>query len=440
MRSGNSFFCLLIAVLIGTANSARAQQNIGAAAATHKEVSRESPNGRGPLDVGDPLFRDEIVRTGLEATAKLIFLDSTNLAVGPISQVVLDRFIYDPSRPSEAMAVKLAKGVFRFTTGVLHKDAYSITTPIAAIGVRGTVLDISVQVSRTRVTLVDGRALVCPIRKGTTFTQQARDCEKSHSTHCECVSLDTPGQTAEVTKSGPVIHASLSPSPVRFASFCSKDGSLCSRDEYANLNPGVSPAPVSVPPVAPPFSWTGPLVGAIGGYSWDDERLYTNTWSHEVPRDGVFGGLSAGYNYQFNNFIAGVVAEYNLANIHGGVSPLPTYALTTKVSSFGSVDGHFGLAFDRLIVYGLGGVASAQIQHTIKLTGIETDNFSAFQTGHDWGGGAAYAITNNLAATAEFHSYHFGRADFGSVGLLGPHYALETLRSVLIGLLYSFGG
>ena len=42
------------------------------------------------------------------------------------------------------MAVNLAKGVFRFTTGALDKRAYMISTPSAAIGVRGTVLDIGV--------------------------------------------------------------------------------------------------------------------------------------------------------------------------------------------------------------------------------------------------------------------------------------------------------
>ena len=45
----------------------------------------------------------------------------------------------------QKMTVNLAKGVFRFTTGALDKKAYQITTPTAAIGVRGTVLDIGVQ-------------------------------------------------------------------------------------------------------------------------------------------------------------------------------------------------------------------------------------------------------------------------------------------------------
>jgi len=67
------------------------------------------------VDVGDPVFSDEIVRTGADSATKLVFRDSTNLAVGPKSRVVLDRFVYDPSQPSEGLGVTLAKGVFRFT-------------------------------------------------------------------------------------------------------------------------------------------------------------------------------------------------------------------------------------------------------------------------------------------------------------------------------------
>ena len=54
---------------------------------------------------------------------------------------MLDRFVYDPSQPSEALGVTLAKGLFRFTTGSLQKSAYTVTTPTAVIGVRGTVYD-----------------------------------------------------------------------------------------------------------------------------------------------------------------------------------------------------------------------------------------------------------------------------------------------------------
>jgi hypothetical protein len=141
----------------------------------------------------------------------------------------------------------LTKGVFRFTTGALDKSAYSISTPTAAIGVRGTVLDIAVQGSRTRVTLVEGRALVCPARKGPAFEQAARDCSHGAAKRlpgapkCECVELVSAGQTAQVGLSAGLPHASLTTNSVDFASLCSGDSSLCSGASTA-ANPGGSPA------------------------------------------------------------------------------------------------------------------------------------------------------------------------------------------------------
>ena len=123
-----------------------------------------------------------------------------------MSRVTLDQFVYVGEANGQKMAVNLAKGVFRFTTGKLDKNAYIISTPSAAIGVRGTVLDIGVQKAQSKVTLVEGQALVCPRRPGTTFAQQIRNCTRAAGgpggPRCECVDLNNAGQTALVKRSG----------------------------------------------------------------------------------------------------------------------------------------------------------------------------------------------------------------------------------------------
>jgi hypothetical protein len=237
MKRGRTF-CVLLLIAVAAPVAANAQQNIGATAATKNDVSRELSGAPGLLTTGDPVFRNEVVKTGTESTAKLVFLDSTNLAVGPISRVVLDRFVFEGGESNETVAVKLSKGIFRFTTGSLDKNAYSLTTSTAAIGVRGTVLDLAVVAGRTRVTLVEGRAIVCPVNKGGAFEQIARDCSHEKGSHCDCLGLDQPGQTADVSRSkgGGTTHASLSTTPVSFASFCS--GSLCSASSYASVTNG----------------------------------------------------------------------------------------------------------------------------------------------------------------------------------------------------------
>ena len=231
--SAGAWGALAFAALVAPALAA--PRNIGATQTANNQVSRELAGAAARLNAGDPVFRNEIVKTGRQSTAKLVFLDSTNLAVGPISRVVLDRFVYDGGESAQTVAVKLSKGLFRFTTGALDKNAYSVTTPTAAIGVRGTVLDISVNARATRVTLREGRAIVCPVDKGAAFEQLARDCTHGKGRHCKCTALDQPGQTVEVSRVGGSGRMSqfLTPAAVNFQAFCS--GSLCDSTDYATL-------------------------------------------------------------------------------------------------------------------------------------------------------------------------------------------------------------
>ena len=222
---------------LSTCGGARAQQNIGSTALSENQVSRELSGAAGPLNSGDPVFRNEAVSTGEESKAKLIFLDSTNLAIGPISHVTLDRFVYVGETNGQEMSVNLARGIFRFTTGTLDKNAYRISTPTATTGVRGTVLDIDARSAQSRVTLVEGQAIVCPRKAGITFDQQVRNCTKPTGgfggPRCDCVNLNNAGQTARVTKTAAGNQAGLSSTPVDFASLCAGDAALCTGSRYA---------------------------------------------------------------------------------------------------------------------------------------------------------------------------------------------------------------
>jgi hypothetical protein len=204
-------------VLVASAEGARAQQNIGSTAEAHNQVSREISGAAGPLNAGDQVFRNELVRTGADSTAKLVFLDSTNLAIGPTSRVTLDQFVYSGEFNGQKMTVNLAKGIFRFTTGGLDKRAYQIDTPTASIGVRGTVLNISAAASNTNVTLIEGMAIVCARGGGA------------------CVILSQAGQTASAKRTaGGAIRTGFVSTPVNVGALCT--GSICSGTVYASLS------------------------------------------------------------------------------------------------------------------------------------------------------------------------------------------------------------
>ena len=81
------------------------------------------------LSPGSELHASETVRTGNLGQADLVFIDSTNLTVGPASEVLLDQFVYDPMGSSGRVVMQATRGAFRFVTGKQDHSAYQLKTP-----------------------------------------------------------------------------------------------------------------------------------------------------------------------------------------------------------------------------------------------------------------------------------------------------------------------
>ncbi len=109
------------------------------------------------------MLRDEVVRTGLDSAARLVMADSTNLSLGPNATITLDRTVFNDEHTYRDIAIRLTTGAFRFVTGHSAKAAYKITTSLATIGVRGTILDILSQRGKTTVVLQEGASRVCTL-------------------------------------------------------------------------------------------------------------------------------------------------------------------------------------------------------------------------------------------------------------------------------------
>jgi hypothetical protein len=124
-------------------NGAQAQGTgkIGVASAVSNRVESVVGGGARPLPVGGDVFARQTVRTGEASTAQLLFLDETSLSIGPSSEIVLDRFVYDPNRGAGNVVLNATKGAFRFVSGSQQPSSYQIRTPVATIGVRGTIFD-----------------------------------------------------------------------------------------------------------------------------------------------------------------------------------------------------------------------------------------------------------------------------------------------------------
>ena len=123
------------------------------------------------LDLEDDVYHNELIKTEEESATKLVFLDDTELTLGPDSTVVLDSFVYDPDPSQAAFVMTATKGIFRFASGRLPKNAYRLHTPAATIGIRGTVLAFSIDPADgddgeaiVRIALEEGEATVADCR------------------------------------------------------------------------------------------------------------------------------------------------------------------------------------------------------------------------------------------------------------------------------------
>jgi hypothetical protein len=157
------FAFLLFAAACLAAPRAHAQTRIGEAVLIKNEVLNAATTGQ--INVGDGVLRDETVQTGAESAARLVMADSTNLSLGANASLKLDRSVFNDEHSYRDIAIRLTTGAFRFVTGHSEKTAYKITTPLATIGVRRTILDIRSQRGSSTVVLQEGAASVCPIRR-----------------------------------------------------------------------------------------------------------------------------------------------------------------------------------------------------------------------------------------------------------------------------------
>src|ERR1700676_141539 len=219
------FLCMSAAwLLTGVAGMpALAQTRVGEAAVVKNEVVRVVGSATRQINVGDGLLRDEIVRTGLESAARLVMADSTNLSLGPSATIKLDRTVFNDEHTYRDIAIRLTTGAFRFVTGHSDKIAYRITTSVATIGVRGTILDILSQRGKTTVVLQEGASHVC-------------------TTGGQCIELTVPGDTAVITSTaGRVTIQKTNNPPWTFAGTCGAAAGLCSTTRDADAAPTVTP-------------------------------------------------------------------------------------------------------------------------------------------------------------------------------------------------------
>jgi hypothetical protein len=146
-----------------TVGGGSAQPKIGTTVTTKDEVEGKTESGTVPITTGSVVFAEEVVRTGQTGKAQLLFADRTNLSIAPVTEIRLDKFVYDPNGTSGNVVVVATEGAFRFITGVQAHENYTIKTPYATMGVRGTEFNVLIRPDEEQIQLVTGGLVVTSI-------------------------------------------------------------------------------------------------------------------------------------------------------------------------------------------------------------------------------------------------------------------------------------
>lgn len=259
----------------------------------------------------------------------------------------------------------------------------------------------------------------------------------------------------------------------------------------AALSAGVSPAvlaadlpakaPVYRAPAAAPLSWTGFYVGGNAGYAWGraqttttvpdsfafpftaDNLIYSDAASPAINSKGFTGGVQIGFNYQVNNFVFGLEADYNAFKLRGSVDTvgLPVASLTTLASHtelntdwLFTLRPRIGITTGQWLFYGTGGIAVTRLKYSQTNVfsptcgpGTCTESIEASKTKTGWtvGAGVEAALTNNWSVKGEYLYVNFGSigttTGFDDVFATPiTHDAKLHANIARLGLNYRFGG
>ncbi len=164
----------------------------------------------------------------------------------------------------------------------------------------------------------------------------------------------------------------------------------------------------AVVPYAPVMGvWSGFYVGAHAGMTSGNFQS-TDTLgviSKVKAKDSSFsGGALVGYNYQMNNYVLGLEADYTAFELSKSkVVSTGAGALEQSADYLVTVRGRVGYAVDKFLPFVTAGVAFTNSENQYNtLAGALIASQSKTRTGLALGAGVDYAFTNNIIGRVEY--------------------------------------
>jgi hypothetical protein len=96
----------------------------------------------------DSIYNHEIIKTGKNSKVQIRFIDNALLTLKAESELNIKAYVYsEVNEKDNQVLIELVAGGFRTLTGKIgkgNKEAYKVNTPVASIGIRGTLYDVQI--------------------------------------------------------------------------------------------------------------------------------------------------------------------------------------------------------------------------------------------------------------------------------------------------------
>lgn len=132
---------LLFAVILISPQAAMAADQIGTIKTSAGDAKIIRSGRPAAAKVGVPIEQDDVFVTGADGSIGVTFTDNSMFSVGPNTEIVVDKYVFDPNANDASFTANMAKGTLQFISGEIAKlspDAVKVNIPTGTIAVRGT--------------------------------------------------------------------------------------------------------------------------------------------------------------------------------------------------------------------------------------------------------------------------------------------------------------
>ena len=221
--------------------------------------------------------------------------------------------------------------------------------------------------------------------------------------------------------------------------------------------PAYTKAPAIVEPI---YNWSGFYIGINGGGgSSRDCWSINNALGVAVPSTaegchnatGALVGGQAGYRWQMTNWVFGLEAQGDWADLKGSnvsqlTAPFAVFNNNSKINAIGLFTGQVGYAWNNVLWYGKGGAAVTHDKYNGDILGTTFDTASETRWGGVIGTGIEIGFAPSWSVAFEYNHLFMGshNVSFNATALGGISTRTDSIKQDVdmgtVRVNYTFGG